>query len=95
MSFTDKMPIVREGIWHYAGTVPVAVRILNSPVTLGSGDWEDEVSLRESQETPCFFLAYEMAGAPGNFCNIVPNLENLESAVGLAEGMFPGIKWLP
>jgi hypothetical protein len=94
MRVNDDWPVVREGVWLYAGTVPVNVRILSSTETWGSGDYEDEESIRENQPIPCFFLAYEMAGAPGNFCNLVPNLETLESAIAYAEQKLPGVKWL-
>lgn len=95
MHLTDSWPVVREGVWLYAGSSPVAVRVLRSAETWGSGDFEDEESVRENQPIECYFLAYEMAGAPGNFCNLVPNLPTLESAVFYAEEKFPGIQWRP
>ena len=42
----------------------------------------------------CYFLAYEMAGAPGNFCNLMPNIMSFEEAVSVAEVRFPGIQWV-
>lgn len=95
MSIADAWPIVREGVWLYAGSVPVAVRILLSAETWGSGDYEDEESIRENRQEECYFLAYEMAAAPGKFCNLVPNLMSLEEAVSVAEERFPGIRWVP
>ena len=95
MPITDDWPIVREGVWLYAGSVPVAVRVLLSDETWGSGDYEDEESVREGRQVECYFLAYEMAAAPGNFCNLVPNLMSLEEALSIAEGKFPGIQWSP
>lgn len=93
MPITDNWPIVRSGIWLYAGVSPVAVRVLLSSETWGTGDCEDEESIREGSATECYFLAYEMAAAPGNFCNLVPNLPTLEEAVACAESKFPGIQW--
>lgn len=93
MRYSDNWPVVREGVWLYAGLTPVAVRILLSDETWGSGDYEDDIFLQENQPMECYFLAYEMAGAPGNFCNLVPNFATLESAVADAESSFPGIVW--
>ena len=93
MPITDNWPIVRAGIWLYAGVSPVAVRVLLSPKTWGTGDYEDEEPVREGSEVDCYFLAYEMAAAPGNFCNLVPNLPTVEAAVAHAEVKFPGIRW--
>lgn len=87
------MPIVREGTWLYANKTPVRVRILSSPGTWGTGDRKDDETLSEDRPIPCFFLAWEMAGAPGRFPNIAPNLMSLELAVAYAEKQFPGIRW--
>ena len=95
MQVTDDWPIMREGVWLYAGSVRVAVRILKSAEIWGSGDYEDEESVRENRSGEFYFLAYEAAGAPGNFCNLVPNLVSLENAVFVAQDKFPGIRWEP
>jgi hypothetical protein len=93
MQIVDTLPIVREGVWMYEESVPVAVRVLQSSETWGSGDHEDEEPVRENQQVQCYFLAYEMAAAPGNFCNLVPNLPTLEAAMAYAEQRMPGIQW--
>ena len=93
MTKIENLPIVRDGVWLYAKTVPVRVRVLSSPETWGTGDYEDEPETAENQSIACYFLAYETAGAPGVFCNVVPNLFTIEAAVALAEQRFPGIKW--
>lgn len=92
MPITDDWPIVKEGVWLNAGSVPVAVRVLLSAETWGSADYEDEESIRENRQEECYFLSYEMAATPGNFCNLVPNLMTLERAVSVAEDKFPGIR---
>jgi len=93
MSITETWPIVREGVWLYAGSSPVAVRVLLSSETWGTCDYEDEESIREGQQVQCYFLAYEMAGSTGNFCNLVPNLATPELAIAHAEAIMPGIQW--
>jgi hypothetical protein len=89
----DELPIVKEGTWLYSGTVPVRVRLLRSPETWGTGDNADEGVIAENQPTPCFFLAFESAGHPGNFNNLVPNLMSIEEALSYVDQRFPGIKW--
>lgn len=93
MQYLEKMPVLREGLWLYASEVTVRVRILESHETWGTGDYEDESSIAENQPTTCYFLAYEMAGSPGNLCNLVPNLPSFEEAVAHAEKKFPNITW--
>jgi hypothetical protein len=93
MSVTDSWPIVRSGTWLYAGVAPVGVRVLLSPETWGSGDHEDDESIRDGSPVECYCLAYEMAGAPGNFSNVVMNLATLADALACAESKFPGIQW--
>jgi hypothetical protein len=93
MSLIEHLPIVLQGLFLYSGEVPVRVRILSSPETWGTGDYEDDESIAENQQIPCFFVAYEMAGSPGDFCNITPNFMSLESAVAFVEHRFPGVQW--
>ena len=49
MSITDEWPVVREGVWLYGSSSPVAVRVLLSAETWGTGDFEDDESVRENQ----------------------------------------------
>jgi hypothetical protein len=42
MSITDEWPVVREGVWLYGSSSPVAVRVLLSAETWGTGDFEDD-----------------------------------------------------
>ena len=93
MGIADNLPIVREGVWLYASEVPVRVRILSSPETWGTGDYEDEDHIAENQPTPCFFIAYEAAGSPSDFCNLVPNLPSFAEAVAHVERQVPNITW--
>jgi hypothetical protein len=93
VTIADEWPVVREGVWLCAGTSPVQVRVLRSKETWGTGDYEDDEVTRENQPVECFFLVYEMAGSPGNFCNLVPNLRSLGEAISHAGARFPGITW--
>ncbi len=93
MASLDQLPIVREGVWLYCQSVPVRIRVLASPEMWGTGDYEDEESVFENREIPCFFIVYESAGSPGRFNNVIPNIESIEAAYNLAETKFPGITW--
>lgn len=93
MSTITDWPIALEGVWRYAGSVPVKVRILQSPSTWGTGDGEDSEHAAKDLPIPCFFLAYEAAGSPGDFCNLIPNLATLEEALAHAAEKFPNIEW--
>jgi len=57
MSMLEIMPILREGVWLYAGVSPVRVRMLGSSETWGSGDYVDEETIAENQSIPCFFIS--------------------------------------
>lgn len=94
MESVDKLPIVREGRWLYDKTIPVRVRILQSPETWGTGDYEDDETIAESHPIECYFVVYESAGSPGRFNNIVPNHMSIEEASRYVEKHFPGIEWL-
>ena len=93
MPLTDSWPILKTGVWLYAGSVPVAVRVLHSAEHWGTGDWEDEEEMRNGKQEECYFVAYEKAGAPGKYSNLVPNLPTLDEAIAFVEAKFPGIKW--
>jgi hypothetical protein len=95
MGFGDNWPVVREGVYQYAGSVPVGVRVLLSDMFLGSGDHEDDISIRENRREECYFIAYEAAGSPGTLSNLIPNFPPIEAAIALAENRFPGIRWQP
>lgn len=93
MERIENLPVVREGVWLYAARVPVRVRVVSSPLTWGTGDYEDEEHVARDQPVPCFLLVYEAAGSPGVFCNIVPNLPSLAEALAHAERIFPRLTW--
>ena len=93
MGNVDQLPVVREGTYLYAQSVPIQVRIVTSPETWGAGDYEDEDAIAENKSTPCFFVLYEMAGKPGEFCNVVPNIPTLEAAYEFCGEKFPNIQW--
>lgn len=88
-----QLPVVREGTYLYAQSVPIQVRIVASPETWGTGDYQDADAIAENQDTPCFFVLYEMAGKPGEFSNVVPNLPTLAAAYEFCGEKFPNIQW--
>lgn len=94
MSAFDDLPVVREAVWLYDGSVPVRVKVLKSPETFGTGDYEDPPDVAENAPIECFFVVYESAGSPGAFNNGITNIATLEEAVAVVEARFPGVKWM-
>lgn len=95
MSITDNWPIVCSGTRPYAGVKPVGIRVLQSPETWGSGDHEDDESIRDGRNVGCYCLAYVKAGVPGDFCNLVMDFATLPDVLVYAQSKFPRIHWYP
>jgi len=95
MAHGDDLPVLREGVWLYDGSVPVRVALQQSDAYIGTGDYEDEPEIADGRPEPCVFIAYEAAGSPGRYRGGVHNLPSLEAALARAEKMFPGIVWDP
>lgn len=54
----ENLPTVRSGYWLYDGTVRLPVRIVQSQLRYGTGDYEDEPQVREDVVGKCFYLVY-------------------------------------
>lgn len=94
MNAFDALPVVREAEWLYNGSVPVRVKILKSPETLGTADHGDAPEVAQNSPVECFFVVYESVGSPGVFNNGLTNLPTLERAVAEVEARFPGVRWM-
>jgi len=53
---------VAEGTWLYSGSLPTSVRILESGVAFGTGDFEDEPEDADDKPGLCFYVEWEPAG---------------------------------
>jgi hypothetical protein len=94
MSLFETFTVLCEGVWLYAGTMPVRIRLVQSNETWGTGDFADEEASAENQPIPSVFAIYEAAGKPGEFCNVLPNLGTVEMAKEIVEAKFPGVRWI-
>lgn len=93
LNHIDESSFLREGIWHYAGTVPIRVRVLFGPNALSTDDFEAFDA--DGQPKLCYFIAYERAGEPGRFPNFITNFKSQDEAIAFVEEQFPGVVWCP
>ena len=82
---------IKEGTWLYGGTSPVLVRIEQTNVKPGSGDYEDPDDVREDRNGDFFRIVYSAAGESW-MQNERGYFETLSEALREAERAFPGIK---
>ncbi len=54
---------VRLGTWLFNDMIPSAVRICESEVAFGTGDYEDEPDVSEDRTTKCFYVDFCTAGS--------------------------------
>ena len=94
MSSFDDLPVIAEAEWLYDGAVPIRIRVHSSPMYYGTGDYEDPTDIAEDRPGNFYIVSHEMAGRPGVFSNVMPNLESVEEVVATVERRFPGARWL-
>jgi hypothetical protein len=58
MRHTEDWEVVKEGKWFYAGEVICDLRILKHGWYFGSGDYENEESIRENREGEFYYVEY-------------------------------------
>ena len=63
MQHNEDWEIVKHGTWLYAGQVICGLRILKHGWHYGSGDYEDEKSIRDDREGEFYYVEY---GSPTN-----------------------------
>jgi hypothetical protein len=62
---------VRSGVWLYGGTVPTGVRIVESPIAFGTGDYEDEPAERDDRNVKCFYVEWAVAGTVSEWHSVM------------------------
>ena len=62
---------VKTGIWLYGGTVPTGVRIVESPIAFGTGDYEDERADRDDRIVKCFYVEWAVAGTISDWRSVM------------------------
>lgn len=85
-------PILKTGTWHYGNGTDIAVRIVESPLYSGSGDYEDPPEISDDRDEICYCIGYEASGCPAKFIYWL-NIPTLAEAISLTEEKFPGIRW--
>ncbi len=94
MSSFDDLPILAEAEWLYDGSVPIRIRVHSSPMYYGTGDYEDPTDIAEERPGEFYLLTHEVAGSPGHFSNVTPNLTSIDEVLETVERKFPGARWL-
>ncbi len=59
--------VVQQGTWRYAEDVSLSVRICESDIAYGTGDYEDSPEIRDDRQVRCFYIEYERAGSSGEY----------------------------
>jgi|LakMenEpi03Aug12_release.lakeMendotaPanAssembly.Ray.scaffolds.fasta_scaffold188535_2 hypothetical protein len=87
-------PVVREGTWLYAGSVPTAVRIRTAFVRYGTGDYEDSPDVRDDAERPGFSIEWERAGGGGWDGGMSSHYDTFEEALAAVAAATSGtVTW--
>jgi hypothetical protein len=84
-------PVV-EGTWLYAGSVPTAVRMLESDVAFGSGDYEDEPEGAEDKPGLCFYVQWDPAGG-GSGGSVTGPFSSVDEAKAHVDRTAGGVQW--
>jgi hypothetical protein len=84
---------IAEGTWLYDGTVPTKVRVLQSDVAFGTGDYEDEPEYAEDRPGRCFYIQWEPAGG-GSGGSITGPFSTLDEAKAHVQKTAGSVQWL-
>lgn len=84
---------IRVGVWMYAGTVETAVRILQTQVAFGTGDYEDEPEGACDRPGLYFYVEWSEAGDTTGRSRVGPfnSLEDAEEYV--RKTSYRTVKW--
>ena len=94
MSSFDDLPILAEAAWSRDGSAPVRIRVHSSPMYYGTGDFEDPGDIAEERPGDFYVITQEVAGSPGRFTSVGPDLTSIEDVLKTVEATFPGARWL-
>ncbi len=83
---------VAEGTWLYAGSVPTRVRVLQSEVAFGTGDYEDEPEIAAHRSGRCFYVEWDPAGG-GSGGSVTGPFETIEQAKAHVRSTAPSVRW--
>jgi hypothetical protein len=84
---------VAEGTWLYSGSVPTAVRVLESDVAFGTGDYEDEPEVAEDKPGVCFYVEWEPAGGGSSGGSVTGPFATIDEAKTHIQQTATGVRW--
>jgi hypothetical protein len=88
--------VVKRGTFLYGGSVECEVRILQSAVRFGTGDYEDPRDLREDVAVPTFYVEYGSTTQRSVFTSGGGGHASLAAAVVAVEaslGSAASVRW--
>jgi hypothetical protein len=86
--------VVKRGTFLYDGTCECRVEIVETNIRYGSGDYEDEPTIRDDVEGVFFEIRYESAGSDRRVSSGIRGFENIEAAVRHVESSVKTVKWI-
>jgi hypothetical protein len=83
---------VAEGTWLYSGSVPTAVRILESDAAFGTGD-QDEPEHAEDTPGLCFYVEWEPPGGGSSGGSVTGPFPTIDEAKKHIQQTATGVRW--
>jgi hypothetical protein len=92
---SEDWEVVKQGTWLYADEIVCGLRILRHGWYYGSGDYEDEESIREDREGEFYYIEYASPTNPTEYKAGGGGYESLKEATAAAILATHGtISWL-
>ncbi|MDB6064785.1 MAG: hypothetical protein JWR26_993 [Pedosphaera sp.] len=93
MNSEAKYPIVKRGVFTYAGSVQCGVEIAQTDFRPGSGDYEDPAEIQEDVTGTFYEVRFQAAGGDGRFSSGGGYYESVESAMSYVGSLVSGVRW--
>ena len=88
--------VVAVGTFLYAGSVECALRIVESPICYGSGDYEDEPEVANDTPVRTYYVQFNSSEDPNHFNSALsgyPSLAEARASAEQAAGIGPTVRW--
>ena len=88
--------VVRQGTFLYAGQVVCDIRVRQSPIWYGTGDYEDPPELADDRECECSYLQYSSSTERGVYKNSIGPFITVDDALRHASeilGVAAHLEW--
>ena len=93
MSSDTSCPVVKRGVFAYAGSVQCGVEIVQTDSRPGTGDYEDPEGVREDVRGTFYEIRYQSAAGDGRFSSGVFGFESVEAAMRHVESSTQRVRW--